>query len=642
MVPLSPMAPASPKTPQSPKLRSASLATTDWPPSGTTVGVGLPTIPPSNGVTKSHTQMIIELQMSVHEMWEELGRPPEDEIAEGHRSIRAEMDDCKRKIYLLQAEPSGSALQDNIGKMQETLLRQLPGLIQQEAGKIVKERLVEFQAKFLKAAADAASSAMAVPLQATAAELKQLAAELRTDVQRQLQDHAGTVDELRTDVQKQLQKHAATVDDMVIVVDELRGELRQELRQTVLETKRESEDQSKRHLEKLCLLEAQLSHQTSELSSVSARVFDELSAVRLRGDHASQQAAAATQQVAEIDKATKRWKEILDNHQEQLEPLREGLVARVDREFEQLHRFTSAHAGETAAKFAELEEAVRRSASRLDYAEQHVDRHSGEIVELRGSSEQLQKACAELDAWAKEYPADQFQYDLQQMRTEVQQLRTDHVSSRTGAERFQRDLDKMKDSCEQIRDDNKQMNKVMQQSFEDIARVEEFVRRMNTRINMRNTSAGAISDLDMVVDPAGTFAVENIASFSMSWDRSERSSRTGSRANSRASSAGSRLDRCDRILGKDHGAVDRIGTGARPPQAPGRNSGGRSQSAGEHPSFERVSMLAPNSIGARPPSSLERPASAGHNDPRMNDPRTVSDASIESRIEANRPWSDAR
>ena len=45
-----------------------------------------------------------------------------------------------------------------------------------------------------------------------------------------------------------------------------------------------------------CLLEAQLSHQTSELSSVSARVFDELSAVRLRGDHASQQAAAATQQ----------------------------------------------------------------------------------------------------------------------------------------------------------------------------------------------------------------------------------------------------------------------------------------------------------------------------------------------------------
>ena len=44
----------------------------------------------------------------------------------------------------------------------------------------------------------------------------------------------------------------------------------------------------------------------------------------------------------------------------------------------------------------------------------------------------------------------------------------------------------------------------------------QFVRRMNTRINMRNTSAGAISDLDMVVDPAGTFAVENIASFSMS------------------------------------------------------------------------------------------------------------------------------
>ena len=57
----------------------------------------------------------------------------------------------------------------------------------------------------------------------------------------------------------------------------------------------------------------------------------------------------------------------------------------------------------------------------------------------------------------------------------------------------------------------------------------------------------------MSADPHDPFHVHVLAACvhparRRSWDRSERSSRTGSRANSRASSAGSRLDRCDRPL----------------------------------------------------------------------------------------------
>merc|ERR1719305_1969974 len=110
----------------------------------------------------------------------------------------------------------------------------------------------------------------------------------------------------------------------------------------------------------------------------------------------------------------------------------------------------------------------------------------------------------------------------------------------------------MKDSCEQIRDDHKQMNKVIQQTFVDIARHEEAMNLLGSRINMRHNSAGAISDLDAVVDQPGTFAVENIASFSMSWDRSEKNSDAGK------SDAGSEKSaKMDRLLGKDHNGMDR-------------------------------------------------------------------------------------